>query len=176
MKKRQGSGLAQSDFEKASEFNGQFTDVFTKSEHSQFPLLDRSAPFMEDIVVTKEGVTKLLKGLNPSKALGPDELHPRVLKELATELGPVFAHLFQQSIDKGEIPKEWSLANICPLFKKGDRSLACNYRPVWGGGGGGGVPIRGLGGGGGGSKVWGRWVMWGYGGCKPRIKGIDKCK
>ena len=130
LKKRQGSGLAQSDFEKASEFNGQFTDVFTKSEHSQVPLLDRSAPFREDIVVTKEGVTKLLKGLNPSKALGPDELYPRVLKELATELGPVFAHLFQQSIGKGEIPKEWSLANICPLFKKGDRSLACNYRPV----------------------------------------------
>ena len=80
MKKRQGSGLAQSDFEKASEFKGQFTDVFTKSEHSQVPLLDRSAPFIEDIVVTKEGVTKLLKGLNPSKALGSDELHPRVLK------------------------------------------------------------------------------------------------
>ena len=82
------------------------------------------------IVVTKEGVTNLLKGLNPSKALGPDELHPRVLKELAMESGPVFAHLFQQSIDTGEIPKEWSLANICPLYKKGDRSLARNYRPV----------------------------------------------
>ena len=38
---------------------------------------------------------------DPSKALGPDELHPRVLKELASELGPVFAHLFQQSIDMG---------------------------------------------------------------------------
>ena len=87
------------------EFNGQFTDVFTKSEYSQVPLLDRSAPFMEDIVVTKEGVIKLLKGLNPSKALGPDELHPRVLKELATELGPIFAHLFQQSIDSGDISK-----------------------------------------------------------------------
>ena len=37
---------------------------------------------------------------------------------------------FQQSIDTCEIPWEWSLANICPLFKKGDRSLACNYRPV----------------------------------------------
>ena len=121
MKKRQGSGLAKSDFEKASEFNSQFTDVFTKSEHSQVPLLDRSAPFMEDLVVTKEGVTKLLKDLNPSKALGPDELHPRVLRELAT-VGSVFG--------KGEIPKELSLANMCPLFKKGDRSLACNYRPV----------------------------------------------
>ena len=58
------------------------------------------------------------------------ELHPSVLKELASELGPVFAHLFQQSIDLGEIPKELSLASICPLFKKADRSLACNYRPV----------------------------------------------
>ena len=56
--------------------------------------------------------------------------HPRVPQDLAIELSPEFAHLFQQSIDTGESPKEWSLANICPLFKKSDRSLACNYRPV----------------------------------------------
>ena len=130
LKRRNGNGVAESELEQADELNGQFTDVFNKNEHSQVPLPNRSAPFMNDIVVSAVGVTKLLKGLNPSKALGPDELHPRVLKELASELGPVFAHLFQQSIDTGEIPKEWSLANICPLFKKGDRSLACNYRPV----------------------------------------------
>ena len=82
------------------------------------------------VVVSNEDLTKLLNGLNPSKALGPDELHPRILKELATEWGPVFVHLFQKSLDTGEIPKEWSLANICPLYKKGDRALACNYRPV----------------------------------------------
>ena len=45
-------------------------------------------------------------------------------------MSPVFAHLFQKPLDTGEIPKEWSLANICPLYKKGDRALACNYRPV----------------------------------------------
>ena len=105
------------------------TDGFNKNEQTQVPLLDKFAPFM-NIAVSKDEVIKLLKGSNPSKALGPDELHPRVLKELATELCPVFAHLFQQSIDTGEIQKEWSLANICPLFKKSDRSLACNYRPV----------------------------------------------
>ena len=59
LKKRNGCGVAQSEPEKAAEFNGQFTDVFTKSEYSQVPLQDRSAPFIEDIVVTKEGVTKL---------------------------------------------------------------------------------------------------------------------
>ena len=85
---------------------------------------------MEDIHVSAEGVTKLPKDLNSSKALGLDELHPRVLKELASELGPMFAHLFQQSIDTDEIPKEWSLANICPLYQKGDSSFACKYRPV----------------------------------------------
>ena len=73
---------------------------------------------MNDIAVSKDRVIKRLKGLNPSKALGPDELHPRVLKELLTELGPAFVHLFQQSIDTGEIPKEWSLANICPFSRR----------------------------------------------------------
>ena len=59
-------------------------------------------------MISKEGVTKLLKGLNLSKAFCPDELHPRVIKKVASEIGPVFAHLFQQSIDPDEIPKEWS--------------------------------------------------------------------
>ena len=130
LKRKNGKGVAHSDLEKAEEFNGKFTDVFNKNEHTQVPLLDRSSLFMNDIAVSKDGVNKLLKGLNPSKALGLDELHPSVQKELATELGPVFAHLFQQSIYTGEILKEWSLANICPLFKKSGRSLACNYRPV----------------------------------------------
>ena len=101
LKRKNGKGIAQSDLEKAEEFNGHFTDVFSKNEHSQVPLLDRSAPFMNDIAVSKDGVIKRLKGLNPSK-----------------------------SIETGEIPKEWSLANICPLFKKSDRSLACNHRSV----------------------------------------------
>ena len=130
MKRKNGKGVAQSEIEKAEEFNGQFMDVCIKNEHTQVPLLDRSAPFMNDIAIYKDGVIKLLKGLNPSKALGPDILQPSVLKELVTELGPVFPNLFQQSIDTDEIPKEWSLANICLLFKKSDRSLACNYRPV----------------------------------------------
>ena len=100
LKRRNGNSVAESKLEQADEFYGQFTDVFNKNEHSQVPLPNRSAPFMND-VVSVAGVTKLLKGLNPSKALGPDELDPRVLKELAAELGPAFAHLLQESIDMG---------------------------------------------------------------------------
>ena len=103
LKRRNGSGLAQSETEQAEEFNGQFTDVFFKTSGNEVPLLEKSAPPMSDIHISNEGVIKMMKGLNSSKALGPDELHPRVLKELATELGPVFARLFQQSLDKGVI-------------------------------------------------------------------------
>ena len=74
-----------------------------KMQHSQVPLPNWSAPFMNDVVVS------VVKGLNPYKALGHNELHPRVLKERASELGPVFAHLFQQFVDTGEITKEWSI-------------------------------------------------------------------
>ena len=72
LKRRNGNGVAESELEQADEFNGQFTDVFNKHEHSQFPLPNRSAPFMNDIIVSAVGVTKLLKSLNPSKALGLD--------------------------------------------------------------------------------------------------------
>ena len=73
---------------------------------------------------------KMMKCLNPTKAFGPNELHPRVLKVLAVELGPIFAHLFQQYVDKSEIPKKWSIVNICPLYKKGDWALPSSYRSV----------------------------------------------
>ena len=121
-----------SETEQAEEFKGQFTDVhvFSKTSENEVPLLEKSAPPMSDIHISNEDVIKMMKGLNPSEALGPDELHPRVLKELVEELGTVFAHLFQQSLDKGEIPKESSLANICPLYKKSDRALPSNYCPV----------------------------------------------
>ena len=101
LKKRGGNGVAELDSERAEELIGQFNDAFNKTENRKVLLTRRSAPFMDSIVVSLEEVIKLLKGLNPSKALGPDELHPRVLQELANELGPVSAHLFQQSLDTG---------------------------------------------------------------------------
>ena len=64
------------------------------------------------------------------KAMGPDAIHPHILKELSFELSPVITHFFQQSIDNGIIPNDWKDANICPLFKKNDRTTPSNYRPV----------------------------------------------
>jgi hypothetical protein len=34
------------------------------------------------------------------------------------------------SFDTGELPKDWRDANISSIFKKGDKHLPENYRPV----------------------------------------------
>ena len=54
IKKRNDSGLAESDTEQAEQFNGQFTDVFSKTSESEVPLLEKSAPPMSDNYVSNE--------------------------------------------------------------------------------------------------------------------------
>ena len=85
---------------------------------------------MRDITITQEGVAKQLKQLDPYKAAGHDNISPRVLKELADVLAPSLTSLFQLSLDKAVVPKDWKKAIICPAFKKGDRHQASNYRPI----------------------------------------------
>ena len=85
---------------------------------------------MNNIHVGVEGVHKLLCDLDPHKAPGPDAIPARTLKLAAEELAPVLTLIFQKSLDTGEIPLLWRQANITPIFKKGDRTLPANYRPV----------------------------------------------
>jgi hypothetical protein len=43
---------------------------------------------MHDIIITPEGTLKLLKNLNPTKAIGPDKISPHFLKEVHDEISP----------------------------------------------------------------------------------------
>ena len=79
--------------------------------------------------ITVNGVYKLLAGLNPHKATGPDEIPTRTLKEAAAELSPAVTLLFQASLQQNT-PSHWLKVNVVPAFKKGDRSKAENYRPI----------------------------------------------
>jgi hypothetical protein len=62
--------------------------------------------------------------------MGPDELHPRVLKMLANSTAPILQAIFNKSLQTGEVPQDWRKANVAPIFKKGERYCAANYRPV----------------------------------------------
>ena len=38
--------------------------------------------------------------------------------------------IFQTSFDEGQLPKDWKLAEVIPIFKKGSKVDPGNYRPV----------------------------------------------
>ena len=110
----------------------QFSSVFTRDDEtsSETHLSVPSFPPIPDLVITEEGVDKLLEGVNPKKAAGPDQLPCRLLHELHTELAPIFTSLFKSSYNRSEIPDVWKTAWISPIFKKGSKSNPANYRPV----------------------------------------------
>ena len=97
---------------------------------SNIPKLQQKHPDMPSISFDREGIRKLLHNINPAKAAGPDNLGARLLKEISSEIAPVYCHLFDQSYRSGSVPSSWTHALVCPIFKKAQRSNPANYRPV----------------------------------------------
>ena len=116
---------------KANILNQQFSSVYTREDIQTMPVLPNSPyPDIMNITVNIQGVAKLLSDLNPNKACGPDNISPRLLKEIANEIAPSLALLFHASLQQNIIPASWKKALVTPIFKKGERYKPANYRPI----------------------------------------------
>ncbi|KAK4828051.1 hypothetical protein QYF61_023089 [Mycteria americana] len=110
-------------------------DVFNSktscSRGTQPPELeDRDGEQNEAPIIQGEMVRDLLQHLDIHKSIGPDGIHPRVLRELVEVLTKPFSILYQQSWLTREVPVKYSLANVTPIYKKGRKEDLGNYRPV----------------------------------------------
>ncbi|KFV00566.1 hypothetical protein N340_11793, partial [Tauraco erythrolophus] len=81
-------------------------------------------------VIQEERVKDLLLRLDVHKSMGPDGIHPRVLRELAGVIAKPLSIIFGQSWLTGEVPLDWRLADVTPIYKKGRKEDPGNYRPV----------------------------------------------
>ena len=122
--------------DKANILNRQFESVFSKPQPFSLKQLAKQAtasiytPKMQIIDISIEGVDKLLQGLSPNKASGPDEISPKILKEIHHEIAPILTLIFNLSLETGVVPIDWRTADVVPVYKKGSKSKASNYRPI----------------------------------------------
>ena len=72
----------------------------------------------------------LLDRIDVSKSSGPDMLPGRLLQSLAKEITAIVHVIFTQSLCTGDLPTEWTQANVASIFKRGSKLQAVNYHPV----------------------------------------------
>ncbi len=111
--------------DKAQVLSYQYESVFAEEDTTSITDKCHSpCPAMEQIVITEPGV---LQSINIKKAIGPDLIPSCKLKDNAAIIGPVLLNIFQQSLDTGEVPDDWTKTNITSITNKGNPA---NYRPV----------------------------------------------
>ena len=87
---------------------------------------------MQKLTISTNTVKKLLSNLNENKSMGPDNLHPKLLKYLAENENFVnsLTLLLNRCVDEECIPSDWKAAVVIPIHKKGSVHQSENYRPV----------------------------------------------
>ena len=71
-------------------------------------------------------VTKLKEGTSA----GQDNLFPELFKYAPTDFYVILNNFFNEILEKGQIPDDWRLSIICPIYKKGQMSDPNNYRGI----------------------------------------------
>ena len=129
---RPDNTVAHLDSEKSEPLNNYFSSVFAQENLLSTPSfnLDKSIDPFADIEITPAVVYSKLTNLNPAKASGPEGWPILSLKECACELSIPLSILFVKSLDSSTLPTAWKEACVTLIFKKGDRHVVSNYRPI----------------------------------------------
>ena len=117
--------------DKAKILNHYFTSVFTPITMDTLPLMNEPPTVdIDPIQIDINGVVELLNSLEAHKAAGPDEISAQFLKKFSELVAPSLTVVFQASLSQCSLPSDWKRAYIVPIFKKGNRAIPNNYRPV----------------------------------------------
>ena len=126
--------ITENDTGKVDIWNTFFTSVLTKEDLNDIPEFNASynGHCIINIQFSENDIEEILKALKVTKSPGPDNIQPRILKELANVLAKPLYLLFRKSIDTGKLPNSWKDAHISSVYKSisGENFLPNNYRPI----------------------------------------------
>ena len=130
----ENDNLIAEDDKKADIFNNYFASIASLDHSEPLPKLPDfqflTDARMHNIQTSEVEVQRLLSLLNVHKSTGPDAIGNWVLKHCSTSLCKPLTAVFNKSLCDGIFPSVWKQANVCPVFKKGNKSDKTNYRPI----------------------------------------------
>ena len=111
--------------------NNFFSSVFTNEDITNAPVATSlTQSTVESMTATEEIFKKKLSKIKSNAAPGPDGITAWLLPKLQDVLAKPICMIYNTSLSSGEVPSDWKCAHVTPVFKKGNRSMAENYRPI----------------------------------------------
>ena len=86
-------------------------------------------PLVFKLFSTKE-ITQIIKSLKTKNSSGYDEINTKLLKISVNYISSPLTYIVNKSISAGIFLERLKFSIIKPLFKKGDRTIPSNYRPI----------------------------------------------
>ena len=85
---------------------------------------------IDSFEIRKDSILSLIRNLNPNKATGSDEISGQMLLICDDTVVLPLLIIFRSILEKSIYPDQWKLANVVPIYKKEDKQLVKNYRPI----------------------------------------------
>ncbi|XP_065679848.1 uncharacterized protein LOC136094158 [Hydra vulgaris] len=118
----------------ANTINNQLQSVFVKEPDDEpvFPIITEHKCSLLTILqdINEQTIKIRIENVDTSKSIGGDNIHPFVLKHASVAIAIPLSLIFKKSLATQTVPKNWTEANVTPVFKQGNRLLAENYRPI----------------------------------------------
>ena len=83
---------------------------------------------IDQISIRKDVIVSLVRNLNPNKASSSGS--GRMLILFDDSVGMPLKMIFENILVTSLYPDSWKLANVTPIYKKGDKQSTNNYRPI----------------------------------------------
>ena len=75
-------------------------------------------------------VSNIIQDMKTKKSPGDDDIRPAIIKLSCSLLVKPITYIYNVSFSSGVMPDIWKIAKVIPIFKKGDKTIPDNYRPI----------------------------------------------